>query len=167
MRGYRLQKEVREEVELLQKAGHKFCGPNGSGHCQIRLSNGQLYSLPSTPSDGRWRQNARADIAKMLGLSKAEFEKTLGLVKTNAGRPRKKLRAAKVRRPSLRKAQLGDPLELNAHERANPNIAIERISNLRLRARCNGDRLTAQRADKVLAELYAKKRRNSLGRVAP
>ena len=158
------QGEVRAELNLLRQAGHTFERTSGSGHIRIRLSNGKIYFLPSSPSDNRWRENARSGIARLLGVSKRQLEADMGITKARTGRPRAKLTKG-AQRPRIQLVHddgndSRDPLSLTPSEHLSPDLRIELVSQERQEAQRAGDRVRVQRATRLLQKLYEDKRRS-------
>lgn len=157
--------EVRSELELLERAGHRFESVSGSGHIKVRLSNGKVSFLPSSPSDRRWRENSRSDVARLLGISKRQLEAEMGITKPNVGRARTKPSTSSSR-PKIhlvhdKRNDPEDPLHLTPAQRLNGDLSIQLVSEVRQDAQRAGDRVTVQRATRLLQSLYEDKRRSA------
>lgn len=60
-----MKKEVKQVVEIAEGHGFTCLGLNGSDHWTLRHTSGRKITLPSSPSRGRWRQNALAQIKRI------------------------------------------------------------------------------------------------------
>lgn len=59
-----LHKEVRSLVKDIEALGYTVTRDNGK-HLKVLSSEGNyIYSLPSTPGRGRWRQNLMSELKK-------------------------------------------------------------------------------------------------------
>lgn len=66
-------KDVREVIRYAQSHGFDIEGLTGSGHWRMKHPTGGLLIVAATPRGYRWRQNARAQIRRII--SKLEDEK--------------------------------------------------------------------------------------------
>lgn len=71
-------KEVKVEKRMMVELGFEYLGQNG-GHHQFRHPRYGRVSLPESPSDHRWRLNFRTQVARRLGITKAELERKSGV----------------------------------------------------------------------------------------
>lgn len=58
--------DVRDVVRLAEQLGFCFQGYSGTGHVQLAHANGTV-TIPSTPSDHRWRANTLAHLEHVAG----------------------------------------------------------------------------------------------------
>ena len=59
-----MKKEIREIVKLIEANGFTVEG-GGNRHYKVKNADGVTVAvLPSTPGQGRWRQNALADLKR-------------------------------------------------------------------------------------------------------
>jgi len=61
----RYRKDVGELIRFAVEHGFTEDGMNGRGHWRLRHTSGATLVVPGTPSRGRWRQNAEADIRRI------------------------------------------------------------------------------------------------------
>jgi predicted RNA binding protein YcfA (HicA-like mRNA interferase family) len=58
-------KEIRELIREIEANGFTVVGPGKGGHFKVKnAQGGTVYTLPGTPSGGRWKQNLRADLRR-------------------------------------------------------------------------------------------------------
>lgn len=84
--------EVREEMRLLSKVGWRRIGHTGGDHQAIEHPEYGRWTLPSSPSDHRWRKNQRRDIARLMGRTLRDLEIEMGVAsasRTNGARPKR------------------------------------------------------------------------------
>lgn len=60
-----MRKEVKQVLQIAEKHGFSCTGLSGSSHWVLQHRSGVKMSLPCSPSHGRWRQNALADIRRI------------------------------------------------------------------------------------------------------
>lgn len=58
-------KDVGELIKFAGEHGFTEHGMNGRGHWKLRHTSGATLVVPATPSRGRWRKNAEADIRRI------------------------------------------------------------------------------------------------------
>lgn len=108
-----MKSEVREEMNLLRKVGWKRTGHTGGDHQAIEHPEFGRHTLPSTPSDHRWRKNQRRDIAKRMGLTLRELEIAMGVAspdRTNGDRPKRERNLDGVHAHKLKLAGAGQTI---------------------------------------------------------
>lgn len=57
-------KEIRDLVKEIEGLGFRVLRDNGKHHKVLTPDGKFVYSLPSTPGRGRWRQNLVAELRK-------------------------------------------------------------------------------------------------------
>jgi predicted RNA binding protein YcfA (HicA-like mRNA interferase family) len=60
-----MKKEVKDLVRIAADYGFVCVGLNGSSHWTLRHKSGVSVTVPCSPSRGRWRQNALAQIRRI------------------------------------------------------------------------------------------------------
>lgn len=105
-------KEVREEVKRLQRAGWHMEGfDSRRGHLHLTFRDQHLW-LPATPSDVKWKQPARQTAAARMGISRPELEVRMGV--------RERKAKGKHRRTRRRSRQTELTRKLNPPPEAKP-----------------------------------------------
>lgn len=92
--------EVRKELQRLQGIGWTV-SDTGRGHPLVQHPEWGQVVFPATPSDHRWLQNSRAQVARAMGISKHELEVRLGVAQRKSDRPKSKRRRKRQRRSPL------------------------------------------------------------------
>jgi phosphoheptose isomerase len=67
-----MRKEVKQVVQIAEKHGLTCIGLNGKSHWTLQHHSGVKITVPSSPSRGRWRQNALADIKRIYRNNQKE-----------------------------------------------------------------------------------------------
>ena len=60
-----MKKEVKQVLKIAEEHGFTCIGLGGKSHWTLEHKSGARITLPSSPSRGRWRQNALADIKRI------------------------------------------------------------------------------------------------------
>lgn len=60
-----MKKEIKDVIQFAEDHGFTVLGLTGGSHWRIRHASGAHLTLPSSPSRGRWKQNAMADIRRI------------------------------------------------------------------------------------------------------
>lgn len=63
--GLLVKKEVKQVLQIAEAHGFTCVGLSGKSHWILRHHSGVKITMPSSPSRGRWRQNALADIKRI------------------------------------------------------------------------------------------------------
>jgi predicted RNA binding protein YcfA (HicA-like mRNA interferase family) len=62
----RYRKDVNEMISYAEGKGFKVVGMTGTGHWKLTHPRGGILIISATPSGGRWRENSRSTINKLL-----------------------------------------------------------------------------------------------------
>lgn len=60
-----MKKEVRDVIRTALESGFTLTRFTGTGHYKLTHNNGDTIIVPSTPTRGRWKQNALAEIRRV------------------------------------------------------------------------------------------------------
>lgn len=162
-----IDKDVRDEITRLEALGFAHEGYNGNGHHRLRHPQLGVTILPNTPSDHRWLDNCRSQVAKMFGISKRELLLNMGITPPKSGRTKagghKALKKQQAFRAEVAEVALPevDPVALLPIDEQ-----IEIKSEQRQEARRAGKAALAARLDSDLVHLFAEKRSRRVGMFA-
>jgi predicted RNA binding protein YcfA (HicA-like mRNA interferase family) len=57
-------KEVQAVVRYAETLGYRLIRRTGTGHLQLRHTSGRTVTMPSTPSNYRWKKNAESQLRR-------------------------------------------------------------------------------------------------------
>lgn len=60
-----MKKEVKDVIQTALESGFSMTRFTGTGHYKLTHNNGGTIIVPSSPSKGRWKQNALAEIRRI------------------------------------------------------------------------------------------------------